>query len=88
VLFGALLLAVLVAYAALERKPGGGYLQRAAIVLFSVGVAALALRVRRLAGSPTADAESSFAGLPSPPARSCRSGALLAPRGPGELARR
>jgi hypothetical protein len=51
-LFGVLLVSVLVAYAALERRQGGGYLQRAAIVLFSVGVVALALRVKTLAGSP------------------------------------
>ena len=51
VLAGALLLVVLLGYAALERKTGGGYLQRAAIVLVSVGVATLALRVRSLARS-------------------------------------
>jgi len=51
ILAGALLLVVLLGYAALERKTGGGYLQRAAIVLVSVGVAMLALRVRALARS-------------------------------------
>lgn len=51
ILAGALLLVVLLGYAALERKTGGGYLQRAAIVLVSVGVATLALRVRSLARS-------------------------------------
>jgi len=51
ILAGALLLVVLLGYAALERKTGGGYLQRAAIVLVSVGVATLALRVRALARS-------------------------------------
>jgi hypothetical protein len=51
ILTGALLLVVLLGYAALERKTGGGYLQRAAIVLVSVGVATLALRVRSLARS-------------------------------------
>jgi hypothetical protein len=68
--FGGLLLAVLVTYAALEGKPGGGYLQRAAIVLLSVGVAALALRVRGLAGAPAVDAHYSIAEPPSRPARS------------------
>lgn len=56
-LFGLLFLAVLMSYAALERKMGGGYLQRIAIVLLSVGVATLALRVRALARSPGVDAE-------------------------------
>ena len=51
ILAGALLLVVLLGYAALERETGGGYLQRAAIVLVSVGVATLALRVRALARS-------------------------------------
>jgi hypothetical protein len=46
--FGLLLAAVLVAYAALEGKPGGGYLQRAAILLVSAGVVVLAVRVRAL----------------------------------------
>jgi hypothetical protein len=49
--FGLLFLAVLVSYAALEGKPGDGYLQRVAIVLLSVGVVTLALRVRALTGS-------------------------------------
>lgn len=53
-LFGLLFLVVLIAYAALERKTGGGYMQRAAIVLLSVGVATLALRVRALARLPAA----------------------------------
>ncbi len=51
-LFGLLLVAVLVSYSVLEGKAGGGYLQRAAIVLVSIGVATLALRVRALARSP------------------------------------
>jgi hypothetical protein len=50
-LFGLLFLVVLIGYAALERKTGGGYMQRAAIVLLSVGVATLALRVRSEAAS-------------------------------------
>jgi hypothetical protein len=50
-LFGPLFLAVLVAYAALEGKPGGGNLQRTAILLVSVGVVTLALRVRKLASA-------------------------------------
>ena len=58
-LFGALFPAVLVIYAALEGKPGGGYLQRAAILLLSVGVVTLALRVRALAVSPTPSASRS-----------------------------
>jgi hypothetical protein len=49
ILAGVLLLAVLLGSAALERKTGGGYRQRGAIVLVSVGVATLALRVRALA---------------------------------------
>ena len=53
--FGALFVAVLVTYAVLEGKPGGGYLQRAAIVLLSVGVVTLAVRVKSLAGSPAVD---------------------------------
>jgi hypothetical protein len=55
-LFGLLFLAVLIGYAALERKTGGGYLQRTAIVLLSVGMATLALRDRSLARSPGAEA--------------------------------
>ena len=51
--FGALFLAVL------EGKPGGGYLQRAAILLASVGVATLTLGVHALAGSPAPDASRS-----------------------------
>ncbi|HKQ00635.1 MAG TPA: DUF998 domain-containing protein [Actinomycetes bacterium] len=51
ILAGVLLVAVLVAYVAFEGKTGGGYLQRAAIVLFSAGVVTLALRVRALARS-------------------------------------
>jgi hypothetical protein len=51
VLAGVLLVAVLAAYVAFEGKTGGGYLQRAAIVLFSAGVVTLALRVRALARS-------------------------------------
>jgi hypothetical protein len=53
VVAGSLLVAVLVAYVPFEGRTGGGYLQRAAIVLFSAGVVALALRVRRLATSRT-----------------------------------
>lgn len=51
ILAGVLLVVVLAAYVALEGKMGGGYLQRAAIVLVSVGVVTLALRVRALARS-------------------------------------
>jgi Protein of unknown function (DUF998) len=50
--FGLVFLAVLIGAAALEGKSGGGYLQRVAIVLLSVGVVSLALRVRALARSP------------------------------------
>ncbi len=50
--FGLLFLAVLLGSAALEGKSGGGYLQRAAIVLLSLGVATLALRVRVWHGRP------------------------------------
>ena len=59
--FGVLFVAVLVLGAALEGKAGGGYLQRAAILLVSVGVITLALRVRALArsGSLTPTAQSS-----------------------------
>jgi hypothetical protein len=49
-----------------RRKQGGSYLQRAAILLHSVGVVALALRVRKLAESPAVDARNSIAGLPGP----------------------
>ena len=45
-------LVVLASYAVLEGKTGGGYLQRAAIVLLSIGIATLALRVRAEATSP------------------------------------
>ncbi len=69
ILFGLLFLAVLVSYAALEGKTGGGYLQRVAIVLLSTGVAALALRVRALARSSGVDAVDSKTGIPSPLAR-------------------
>jgi hypothetical protein len=41
--FGLLLLAVLVSYAALEAKTGGGYLQRVAIVLLSIRPAMMVL---------------------------------------------
>jgi Protein of unknown function (DUF998) len=51
VLAGWLLVAILAAYVAFEGRAGGGYLQRAAIVLFSAGVVALAVRVRVLARS-------------------------------------
>jgi hypothetical protein len=57
---GSLLVAVLVAYVAFDGKPGGGYLQRAAIVLVSAGRVALALRVRALAPSRTDAAESTI----------------------------
>jgi hypothetical protein len=53
--FGLLFLAILIGYAALEGKTGGGYLQRAAIVLASAGIVALALRVRALARSSVDD---------------------------------
>jgi hypothetical protein len=53
VAFGLVMVALLVAYAALERRTGGGYLQRAAIIWLSIGVVALALRVRSLAGDGT-----------------------------------
>jgi Protein of unknown function (DUF998) len=66
ILFGLLLLAVLAGYAALERKAGGGYMQRVAIVLFSVGVVALALRVRALARSSGVAAEDATIGIASP----------------------
>jgi hypothetical protein len=49
--FGWAILAVLIGYVTFERKTGGGYLQRTSIVLLSVGVVALALRVRSLARS-------------------------------------
>jgi len=49
--FGILFVVVLLAYAAGENKTGGGYLQRAAIVLLSVGVVTLALRVRTITRS-------------------------------------
>jgi hypothetical protein len=52
--FGLLFLVVLLAYAALEGKAGGGYLQRTAIVLLSVWVATLALRVHALGRLPAA----------------------------------
>jgi hypothetical protein len=68
VLAGSLLVAVLAAYVAFEGKTGGGYLQRAAIVIFSAGVVTLALRVRVLAPSAI-DGTESTTGLHSPPAR-------------------
>ena len=68
ILAGSLLVAVLAAYVAFEGKTGGGYLQRAAIVLFSAGVVTLALRVRVLAASAVEGADS-MTGLHSPPAR-------------------
>ena len=68
ILAGSLLVAVLAAYVAFEGKTGGGYLQRAAIVIFSAGVVTLALRVRVLAPSAIAGADS-MTGLHSPPAR-------------------
>jgi hypothetical protein len=46
ILAGSLLVAVLAVYVAFEGRTGGGYLQRAAIVLFCAGVVTLALRVR------------------------------------------
>jgi len=51
ILAGLLLVVVLAAYLAFEGRTGGGYLQRAAIVLVSVGVVTLALHVRALARS-------------------------------------
>jgi hypothetical protein len=51
ILAGSLLVAVLAAYVALEGRTGGGYLQRTAVVLVSVGVVTLAFRVRSLARS-------------------------------------
>jgi hypothetical protein len=68
ILAGSLLVAVLAAYVAFEGKTGGGYLQRAAIVIFSAGVVTLALRVRVLAPSAIEGADS-MTGLHSPPAR-------------------
>ena len=49
VLAGSLLVAILAVYVAFEGRTGGGYLQRAAILVFSAGVVALAVRVRALA---------------------------------------
>jgi hypothetical membrane protein len=68
ILAGSLLVAVLAAYVVVEGKPGGGYLQRAAIVVFSVGVVTLALRVRALAPSGV-EVAGSTTGLHSRPAR-------------------
>ena len=68
ILAGSLLVAVLAAYVVFEGKTGGGYLQRAAIVLFSAGVVTLALRVRALADS-TAEGAEPTTGLRSRPAR-------------------
>jgi uncharacterized membrane protein YhaH (DUF805 family) len=68
ILAGSLLVAVLAAYVAFEGKTGGGYLQRAAIVIFSAGVVTLALRVRVLAPSAI-DGANSITGLHSRPAR-------------------
>jgi hypothetical protein len=56
---GWLLVAVLAVYAVFEGKPGGGYLQRTAIVLVSIGVVTLALRVRALVPSAVEAAERS-----------------------------
>jgi hypothetical protein len=64
---GWLLLAVLAAYVAFEGKTGGGYLQRAAIVLVSAGVVTLALRVRALA-PPAVEGADSRTGLHGRPA--------------------
>jgi len=47
--FTLVFLAVLVPYLVLQGRAGGGYLQRALIVLLSLAVVVLALRVRRLA---------------------------------------
>jgi hypothetical protein len=66
ILAGSLLVAVLAAYVVVEGKPGGGYLQRAAIVVFSVGVVTLALRVLAPSGVEVAG---STTGLHSRPAR-------------------
>jgi hypothetical protein len=68
VLAGSLLLAVLAGYVAFEGRTGGGYLQRAAIVLVSAGVVTLALRVRALA-PPAVEGAESMAGLHGRPAR-------------------
>jgi Protein of unknown function (DUF998) len=57
VAFGLVMAALLVAYAALERRTGGGYLQRAAIVWLSLGVVALAMRVRTLARGGAGEAQ-------------------------------
>jgi hypothetical protein len=65
-LFGWALLVLLLGYAALEGKTGGGHLQPAAIVLLSGGVVALALRVVALARTHVVDATG---GLSSSPAR-------------------
>jgi hypothetical membrane protein len=54
---GVLFVVVVLGYAALERKSGGGYLQRAAIVILSAGVIALALRVRALSTRSSAHEE-------------------------------
>jgi hypothetical protein len=59
ILAGSLLVAVLAAYVAFEGRTGGGYLQRAAIVVFSAGVVTLALGVQALAGSPVVGAPAS-----------------------------
>jgi hypothetical protein len=67
ILFGVLFLAVLVSYVAREGKTGGGYLQRVAIVLLSIGVATLALRVRALAVNLTVRPESPHAQPPLTP---------------------
>jgi hypothetical protein len=69
VLAGSLLLAVLAGYVAFEGRTGGGYLQRAAIVLVSAGVVALALRVRALA-PPAVEGAESMTGLHGRPVRS------------------
>jgi hypothetical protein len=68
ILAGWLLLAVLAAVIAFEGKTGGGYLQRAAIVLVSAGVVTLALHVRALA-PPAVEGADSRTGLHGRPAR-------------------
>ena len=67
VVFGVVFAVVLFSYAALEGRTGGGYLQRAAILLLSGGVVALALRVRSLARVRGDDAEGAAVGLSSRP---------------------
>jgi hypothetical protein len=64
--FGFLFLAVLIGYASLEGKQGGGYLQRTAILLLSAGVVTVALRVRALARQSSATPQPSAIADPGP----------------------